>query len=46
MLFLLKLIMVIKKIAEQNRNRVIRIDGSKPANHIFNLIIDELGYEI
>ena len=35
-----------KKIAEQNRKRVIRIDGSKSANHIFNLIIEELGYEI
>ena len=35
-----------KKIAEQNRNRIIRIDGSKPTNHIFNLIIEELGYEI
>ena len=35
-----------KKIAEQNPNRVVRIDGSKPTNHIFNLIIEELGYEI
>jgi dTMP kinase len=35
-----------RKIAGQNRNRIIRIDGAKPKKDIFKRIIEELGYEI